>query len=512
MGRSPARSTNRQRKPDPHVIVIFGATGDLTARKLMPALYRLGASGYLPKEFAIVGVARRPWDDETLRQKMRSAVETEVGEALDEGVWSWFSNRLYYVRGDAQDEETFGRLAARFADIDGGAGTRLTANRIYYLATLPSLYPDLVEGLGRFERERPGGGWRRIIIEKPFGRDLESAEVLNLLVRRHFSEDQVFRIDHYLGKETVQNILAFRFANGIFEPVWNRNYIDHVQISVTETLGVGHRGAYYEETGALRDMVQNHLLQLLTLVAMEPPATFSADSVRDEKVKVFKSIPLPTPEQIEKSTVRAQYTRGVVGGEAVPGYLEEKDVAPNSQTETYVALRLEIDNWRWAGVPFLLQTGKRLHKRSSQIAIVFKRPPFLPFQRSATPDLKPNCLVLHIQPDQGVTLSLGAKVPGPGMRIRNVDMEFSYERTFEERSPDAYEHLLLEAMEGDPTMFTRGDEVEAAWRLVTHIHEGWQKGLSPLHTYFAGSTGPKAKENLVPKGRAWWGEEEAPAS
>lgn len=510
MGRTPIRSSSQRRRPDPHVIVIFGATGDLTARKLMPALYHLGASGYLPKEFAIVGVARRGWDDAALRREMQSAVEAELGDAVDQGIWSWFSERLYYVQGDAQDEATFGRLAERFAEIDAAKGLHLTANRIYYLATLPSLYPALIERLGRFEREEPGGGWRRIIIEKPFGRDLESAEELNLLVRRHFSESQVFRIDHYLGKETVQNILAFRFANGIFEPVWNRNYIDNVQISVTESLGVGHRGAYYEETGALRDMVQNHLLQLLTLVAMEPPASFSADAVRDEKVKVFKSIPLPSSEQIEKHTVRAQYTQGTVDGEPVPGYLEEEQVAPDSQTETYTALRLDIDNWRWAGVPFLLQTGKRLHRRSSQIAIFFKRPPYLPFQRSATPDLRPNCLVLHIQPEQGVTLSLGAKVPGPGMRIRNVDMEFSYERTFEERTPDAYEHLLLEAMEGDPTMFTRGDEVEAAWRLVTRIHEGWEKGLSPMERYPAGSRGPKAKGSLLPKGRSWWGEEELP--
>ena len=490
----------------PFTMVIFGASGDLTERKLIPALYHLTAGGHLPVEFSVIGVARRKWDDAYMRAKMREAVAKALGpEGIDERVWDDFARRLYYVPGDATDPSTFSRLDQAIADIAASTSPEVGRNRLYYLATLPSLYPKLIEGLGELEAARSDRGWGRIIVEKPFGHDLESAIQLNRLLARYFDESQVYRIDHYLGKETVQNIFVFRFANGIFEPIWNRNYIDNVQITVSETLGVGHRGAYYEEAGALRDMVQNHLLQLLALVAMEPPASFTADAVRNEKVKVLGSIPLPDVEAVTKNSVRGQYTAGVVGGEPVPGYLQEANVSPDSTTETYVALRLGIDNWRWAGVPFFIQTGKRMATRCSRITIYFKRAPHLPFQRFAVPDLKPNSLVLNIQPEQGVTLSIGAKVPGPQVRIRNVDMTFEYESTFKERSPDAYEHLLLEAIVGDATMYTRADEVEAAWKIVTAIRNAWDEGAVPLHPYPAGSMGPEAKRWLLGRGRVWNG-------
>ena len=403
------------------------------------------------------------------------------------------------------DSTTFSRLDEAIRRISASSSAEIGRNRLYYLATLPSLYPDLIQGLGELEAGRSDKGWGRIIVEKPFGSDLASAIHLNKLLGRYFDESQVYRIDHYLGKETVQNIMVFRFANGIFEPIWNRHYIDNVQITVSEDLGVGHRGAYYEEAGALRDMVQNHLLQLLALVVMEPPASFTADAVRNEKVKVLGSIPVPDFASVAKNSVRGQYAAGVIGGRPVPGYLQEPNVSPESTTETYVALRLGIDNWRWAGVPFYIQTGKRLANRFSRISIYFKRGPHLPFQRFSVPDLKPNCLVLNIQPEQGVTLSIGAKVPGPQVRIRNVDMEFEYDRTFKERSPEAYEHLLLEAIAGDTTMFTRDDEVESAWRIVTAIREAWDEGAVPIHPYPAGSMGPGAKNELIGSGRTWNG-------
>ncbi|MBO2521317.1 MAG: glucose-6-phosphate dehydrogenase [Firmicutes bacterium] len=495
-----------RRHLQPFTMVIFGASGDLTERKLMPALYHLSALGHLPVDFAVIGVARRDWTDDYLREKMRQAIEQAAGpDGIDEKVWADFARRLYYLRGDATDESTFARLEEAIARISAGFPGEIGKNRLYYLATLPSLYPKLIQGLGRLERARSNKGWGRIIVEKPFGSDLESAIELNRLLARYFDESQVFRIDHYLGKETVQNILVFRFANGIFEPIWNRNYIDNVQITVSETVGVGHRGAYYEEAGALRDMVQNHLLQLLALVAMEPPHSFNADAVRNEKVKVLASIPVPDVTTVAHTTVRGQYTAGVVDGKPVPGYLEEPNVSHDSKTETYVALRLGIDNWRWAGVPFYIQTGKRLASRSSRITIYFKRAPHLLFQPFSVPDLQPNSLILDIQPEQGVTLSIGAKVPGPQVRIRNVDMEFVYERSFTERSPEAYEYLLLEAIAGDTTMFTRDDEIEAAWRLVTAIRRAWDEAGVPLHPYPAGSTGPEAKHALLSEGQAWCG-------
>lgn len=498
-------SGNQRRMEHPFSMVIFGASGDLTERKLLPALYHLASGGQLPSDFAVIGMARRGWTDDYLREQMRRAVVEALGDdQFDEKVWSDFARRLYYVQGDATDKSSFERLEQSMTHISNELGADVSSNRLYYLATLPSLYPDLITRLGEVERERKNRGWCRVIVEKPFGQDLESARSLNQLLAKHFDESEVYRIDHYLGKETVQNIMVMRFANSLFEPVWNRRYIDNVQITVSETIGIGHRGAYYEEAGATRDMVQNHLLQLLALVAMEPPGSFSADAVRNEKVKVLNSVPVPDPETVARNTIRAQYTAGTINGQSVPGYLDEPHVADDSRTETYLAWRLMVDNWRWADVPFYLQTGKRLNQRTSRVAVFFKRPPDLPFRRSAVAGLNPNCLVLNLQPNEGITLSLRAKVPGPSIRIKDVNMDFTYEEAFQERSPDAYEHLLLEAMVGDTTMFTRDDEVESAWTLVTALTDAWSEDTSPLHTYRAGSTGPKAKHSLLRgPGQTW---------
>lgn len=495
---------NQRRIHQPFTMVIFGASGDLTERKLVPALYHLASGGHLPHQFAVIGMARRGWTDEFLREQMRKAVVDALGDQnVDETVWRDFAKRLFYVQGDATDAASFERLEKRIQDISNEQQAELSANRLYYLATLPSLYPELITRLGELEQSRSNRGWCRVIVEKPFGRDLQSAVSLNRLLARYFDENQVYRIDHYLGKETVQNIMVMRFANSLFEPVWNRRYIDNVQITVSETLGVGHRGAYYEEAGAIRDMVQNHLLQILALVAMEPPGSFAADAVRNEKVKVLNSIPVPDIQAVAQNTIRAQYTSGFVDGQEVAGYLDEPHIAPDSRTETYVAWRLTVENWRWADVPFYLQTGKRLKERTSRVAVFFKRPPDLPFQRSAVEGLHPNCLILNLQPDEGITLSLRAKVPGPQIRIKNVNMDFTYKEAFKERSPDAYEHLLLEAMAGDTTMFTRDDEVEAAWKLITAVTDSWENQAGPLHTYPAGSTGPKEKHSLLEPGHVW---------
>lgn len=488
---------NRARSVEPFSLVIFGGSGDLTQRKLAPALYRLMLDGHLPEGVIVCGVARRDWSDDYFREQLRAGVlQGPDGKAFDEAVWERLARHLIYVRGDVDDPQTYARLDARLREIGQGMAGRPDRNRLYYLATLPSLYPTLIARLGALEAGR-GEGWGRVVIEKPFGHDLASAVELNRLLAEHFQEHQVFRIDHYLGKETVQNILVFRFANGIFEPIWNRHYIDHVQITVAESIGVGHRGAFYEEAGALRDMVQNHLLQVLSLIAMEPPSSFDATAIRNEKVKVLRSMPIPTPEQVAVQTVRGQYGPGIVDGRPVPGYREEPGVAPDSQVETFAALRVYIDNWRWAGVPFLLRTGKRLPERSSKIVVSFKCPPHLAFKRSMVPELRSNALVIHIQPREGITLSIGAKVPGPEMNVRNVDMEFFYERTFRERSAEAYEYLLLEAIVGDTTMFIRGDEAEAAWRYIGAVRDAWDEGVVPLLPYPAGTWGPEAAANLL---------------
>jgi glucose-6-phosphate 1-dehydrogenase len=497
-----------ERTPEPCVFVLFGATGDLTRRKLIPALYELAHQRLLPANFAVVGFARRDWTDDTFRQHMREAVN-EFAREVHEGVWESFAQNLYFNRSDFGDPKGYEQLGELLKRIDKECGTG--GNRLYYLATSPDAYPDIIKNLGEANLTRRAdygghshGPWTRIVVEKPFGHDLGSAVRLNRTISAVFRERQVFRIDHYLGKETVQNILALRFANLIFEPIWNAQYVDHVQITVAESVGVEGRAGYYEESGAIRDMVQNHMLQLLTLTAMEPPTTFEADPVRDEKLKVLRSVHLPT-EKVGHWTVRGQYGPGWINGQPVPAYRQEPGVDPNSETGTYVAMKLMVENWRWAGTPFYLRTGKRLPKRITEIAITFKKVPHLLFSSSAASALEPNVLALRIQPDEGISLRFGSKVPGQHMRIRSVNMDFLYGIAFGATPGDAYERLLLDAMLGDPTLFTRRDEVEQAWTLVTCITDAWKREPPPpFPSYSAGEWGPEAGDELIQRdGRAW---------
>jgi glucose-6-phosphate 1-dehydrogenase len=494
-----------ERTPEPFAMVIFGASGDLTRRKLIPALYNLALERLLPAGFSIVGFARHDMSTHSFRAKMREAVdEFSRRRPVDDAVWSSFADGLSYVRGDFTDASAYDQLGKHLAELDEKRGT--LGNRLHYLATPPDFYDDIIEQLGAHDlNQGPDNTWQRIIVEKPFGHDLESARKLNVTVNRVFNERDVYRIDHYLGKETVQNIIAFRFANGIFEPLWNRQYVDHIQITVAESLGVEGRGGYYDQTGALRDMVQNHLMQLLTLVAMEPPVELKADPVRDEKVKVLRAVRPIKPDLVRRFTVRAQYREGFEAGEPVPGYREEEKIDPDSRTETYVALKLFVDNWRWAGVPFYLRTGKRLPRRVSEIAIQFKRAPHLLFSGGSVERMEPNVLTLDIQPDEGTSLKFAVKVPGPMMNLRSVHMGFQYGTSFNIQSPDAYERLLLDALLGDPTLFTRRDEVETAWTIVNDIMTGWARmQASPLPTYEAGSWGPpEADAFLSMEGRSW---------
>jgi glucose-6-phosphate 1-dehydrogenase len=487
---------------EPAVVAIFGASGDLTRRKLVPALYALAVEERLPPGLAVLGVARRPLSDEAFRREMREAVALhgQTGPP-DQTRWAAFAERLFYHRLDFTDTAAYAGLAARLGELDARAGTR--GNGLFYLATPPSAYPVIVTRLGGAGLAR-GAGYRRVVIEKPFGRDLASARALNAAVAAAFPESQVYRIDHYLGKETVQNILVLRFANAIFEPVWNRAHVDHVQITVAEALGVEERGAYYEEAGALRDMIQNHLLQLLCLVAMEPPATFDADAVRDEKTKVLRAIVPIRLDEVERVAVRGQYAPGTVLGQPVHGYREEPGVAPDSATETFAALRLELANWRWAGVPFYLRSGKRLPKRVTEIAIQFRRPPHLLFGADAS-GLLPNALVLRIQPDEGVAFRFGAKLPVQDFRIRPVTMDFRYGRSFGVSPPEAYERLLLDALRGDATLFAREDWVVAAWAILAPIQAAWEaEPAAKLPIHEAGSWGPaEADELLEREGRRW---------
>ncbi len=499
-----AEGLRLERTPEPCAMVIFGASGDLTRRKLLPALYNLARHRLLPLGFSVVGLARSEMNDQEFRRKMREAVESFASAGpLDDSIWENFAPGLHYVAANFRDRAGYEKLAALLSEIDRERGT--CCNRVYYLAVPPSIYDDIIQGLDAAGLGQPPQGWTRIIIEKPFGRDLETARALNRTLGAVFREEQVYRIDHYLGKETVQNILVFRFSNGIFEPVWNRRYIDHVQITAAESLGVEERATYYEEAGALRDMIQNHMLQLLALTAMEPPAAFDADSVRGEKVKVFRSIRPISADEVNKLAVRGQYGEGRVNGEAVKGYRSEPGIKPDSSTETYAAVKFLIDNWRWADVPFYLRTGKRLPRRVTEIAIHFKQPPLLLFGRTPADQLEPNVLSLRIQPDEGISLKFGAKLPGPALRLRSVSMDFSYASSFGTGSADAYERLLLDCMLGDATLFARRDGVEAAWSIVTPILEAWAaEPPEEFPNYAAGTWGPKEAQEFIERdGRRW---------
>lgn len=505
MNENPLREGLRlQRTADPCVVVIFGASGDLTRRKLIPALYSLFRQNLLGPGFSIVGAARTPMTHEEFRKSMREAIvefgETDNNDSIE---WQSFSAGLFYNATDVKDLKSVQQLKELLGQIDRERGT--SGNRLLYLSTPPTYYPDVISALAQTELNRPQeGSWVRIIIEKPFGRDLQSARALNTEVLSVFSEDQVYRIDHYLGKETVQNIIVLRFANGILEPLWNQRYIDHVQITAAESIGVENRGSYYEGAGALRDMVQNHMLQLVTHVAMEPPVALEASAVRDEKTKVLRALRAMAPEDVEKCAVRGQYGAGSVGGKPVSGYRQEEGVNPQSKTETYAALKLYIDNFRWAGVPFYIRSGKRLPKRVTEIAIQFKSVPHLLFRENDGGRLDPNSLIIRIQPDEGIALKFGAKLPGQLVQVRPVSMDFQYGTSFGKRSPEAYERLLLDAMLGDATLYARGDQVELSWQFVTPIVDAWSVPTAAFANYKAGTWGPEAADQLIEQdGRRW---------
>ncbi|MGB2623591.1 MAG: glucose-6-phosphate dehydrogenase [Candidatus Acidiferrum sp.] len=488
---------------EPCTVVLFGASGDLAKRKVIPAMYDLATHNSLGSRYAIVGFARTAMSDESFRAAAGEAAKTmsELGP-VDAKKWDEFASCLYYSPGDYSDPQAYEQLVKRLEELE--EQKKLGGNRLFYLSTPPEVYPRIVEQLGRAGLAKPSspGSWVRIIIEKPFGRDLATAKELNKIVLNVFEEQQVFRIDHYLGKDTVQNLLVLRFSNGIFEPLWNRNYVDCVQITAAETLGVERRGGFYETAGALRDMIQSHVLQLTSLVAVEPPATFDATSVRNEKLKVLQSIRPFDLEMVAQSVVRGQYAPGQLDGKPLPGYREEPGVSPSSRTETFVAARLLIDNWRWAGVPFYLRTGKRLAKRSTEIMIQFRCAPHIVFRDR---EIEPNRLILNIQPEEGVSVSFGAKRPGTEMRIGNVTMNFNYKEGFGEASSSAYATLVNDCLRGDATLFDRGDNVEAAWSLVDPILDVWGAARSAkVPEYSAGSWGPRESDQLLERdGRQW---------
>ncbi len=496
--RSPGRAA------DPCIMVIFGAAGDLTRRKLIPALYNLAKAQLLSREFAILGVAHSLMSTDEFRKKLSEDMRQYAGRDIDSDIWEWFLRRLYYVTAEFDDKNLYSQLKTTLDKLDKEHSTH--GNYFFYLATAPDFFGPIVEQLATGGlMEEKDHYWRRVIIEKPFGRDLESAKTLNQKLLKVAGEKQIYRIDHYLGKETVQNILAFRFANGIFEPIWNRRYIDHVQITVAETVGVESRGSYYDTAGALRDMVPNHIMQLISLTSMEPPVSFHADAVRDEQAKILHAIQPLSSEEVLTRTVRGQYGPGVEDNHRVPGYRTEPDVPPDSRTETFVAMKLAIDNWRWADVPFYLRTGKRLGAQTTVIVIQFRRAPFVLFRDTPVENLMPNQLVLHIQPEEGISLQFAAKVPGPVMSLGAVDMNFKYADYFGTQPSTGYERLLHDCMIGDATLFQRADMVEAGWCVVSPALDVW-KALPPRNfpNYASGSWGPKESDDLLDRdGRQW---------
>ncbi len=510
-GQAPEVRAQPDRLMEPCTLVLFGASGDLTQRMIMPAIFRLARRGLLPSEFRLIGYARSEMTDDEFRARMQKAVMRDA-TAGDEAAWTEFAARLSYIPAeyDGDDLQGYAELARRFERLDCGAGAR----RLFYLATPPALFAPIMKHLGEAKLaglayQPDDGGWARFIIEKPFGHDLASARSLNTEIARVFDEDDIYRIDHFLGKEIVQNLFALRFANGIFEPVWNRNYIDHIQITASETLGMEGRGGYYETAGAMRDMVQNHLLQLCALVAIEPPAEWNPRAVRDEKVKALRAVRKINPGEVGRDAVRGQYGEGVIAGERVPAYREEQKVAADSQVETYAALRLHVDNVRWAGVPFYLRSGKRLAKRATEIVVEFKPAPHTPWSARGGPDerARPNLLVVNVSPEEGIVIRVEAKQPGQEMRLQSINLDYC--RCDEHgaiESPSAYEHLLLDSLRGDPTFFARADEVEAAWEIVEPIIEKWgAEKPSDFTSYAAGSYGPAAADELLARdGRYWY--------
>jgi glucose-6-phosphate 1-dehydrogenase len=505
---NPLRHGERMtRLPEPCAMVIFGGSGDLTRRKLIPALYDLFRKRLVPQGFTVLSLSRTPMSDDQYREILRDWVAKAEGNAQpDQTAWASFAQGIHYLSADFHEQATYEKVRDSLASSDAERGTG--GNRVFYLATAPGEYIDIIRSLEAARLSRPQGvspGWVRIIIEKPYGRDLASAMELDTEVHAAFQEEQVYRIDHYLGKETVQNLLVLRFANGIFEPIWNRQYVDNVQITAAENIGVGTRGGYYEQAGALRDMIQNHMMQLLALTAMEPPADFEPNSVRDEKAKVLRCIRPCTPDEATQVSVRAQYASGFAGGKQVPGYRQEKGVLPDSRTETFAAVRLTVDNWRWAGVPFYLRTGKNLARQITEIAVTFRGAPHLIFGRDGTQPPGSNVLALRIQPDEGITLKFFAKLPGQSMNIRPVNMDFRYGTTFGLQMASAYERLLLDCMLGDNTLFDRADSMEMAWKIVQPFLDSWSRSTAqPPSAYASGSWGPQeADELLAREDRRW---------
>jgi glucose-6-phosphate 1-dehydrogenase len=489
---------------NPCVMVIFGVTGDLTKRKLIPALLNLAQEEVLSKQFAIVGFAGNDITTEAFRKTLGEQIPQFASDPIDLKMWDWLSQRIYYVKGDFQDPEAYERLQQQISEAEKLHNTG--GNKFYYLAVAPRFFAPIVQQLGNAKLTREENGkWARVIIEKPFGHDVESARLLNAELKKVLTEKQIYRIDHYLGKETVQNVMVFRFTNNIIEPLWNRNYVDHIQITAAETVGVEHRGGFYETAGALRDMVPNHLFQLMTMTAMEPPISFDADEVRNKQAEVLHAIQPLSPEDVLKNMVRGQYDEGIVDGQHVVGYRHEPDVAPDSNTDTFVALKLQIDNWRWAGVPFYLRTGKRLAQRATEIVIQFRRTPFVLFRNTTVKNLETNRLVIHIQPDEGISLSFGAKVPGSVMRLGLVNMDFDYKTYFGAEHGTGYERLLRDCMAGDATLFQRADMVEAGWSVIQPIIDVWHAlPARGFPNYAAGSWGPVEAEELLERdGRSW---------